>query len=381
MQKKLIYIFQNSFWAKFVKTSGGDVRFASMFRLIQDRFSSESVIFVNGEGALFDKGYGLKLKFLLTPIFFDKFGVFLSYCLRTLLAISKLFFLPRPDIFYSLSDFFPDTIAPFLFKAKNVRWIQVIHHLYLPPGQRTGNKFRNLLVFSLQKFSLLLIRNKADKVIVVSQFLKNQLIKLGFEQERIFVSSNGIDLKYFETLEDEKKEFDAVYLGRLTEVKGAFDLIRVWKKVVPLWPNARLCVIGGCDEGTLKKIKMLIQEFGLEDHIVLSGFLENDEAFRTFKKSRLFLFPSHEEGWGIVIAEAMACRLPVLSWDLEVYQEIFEDLIVKIKENDIETCAKMVAYYLGNENECQDKAARAYQFIKKYDWPKVAINEWFLITS
>lgn len=380
MQKKLIYVFQNSFWAKFVKTSGGDVRFASMFRIIQDRFSSESVVFVNAEGASFDKSYGLTPKFLLTPAFFDKFGVFLSYCLRTLFSISKLFFLPRPDFFYSLSDFFPDTIAPFLFKSKNAKWIQVVHHLYLPPDKRSGNKLRNLLVFSLQRFSLLLIKKKADKVIVVSQLLKKQLIKLGFDPERIFVSSNGINFKYFENLKDENKEFDAVYLGRLTEVKGAFDLVRIWQKVVSLCPSARLCVIGGCDEGTLKNVKKLIQDLGLEDHIILAGFLENDEAFRTFKKSRLFLFPSREEGWGIVIAEAMACRLPVLSWDLEVYQEIFEDSIVKIKENDYETYAKMVAYYLSNENECQEKAARAYQFIKKYDWPKVALNELSLIT-
>ena len=99
MPKEIIYILQNSFWGENVKTSGGDVRFVSIFRRIQDRFSPKSLIFVNKEGLSFDNGYGLNFDYLTTPLFFDKLGVFFSYTLRTIFVIYKLFFLPRNDIF------------------------------------------------------------------------------------------------------------------------------------------------------------------------------------------------------------------------------------------------------------------------------------------
>ncbi len=93
MPKEIIYIFQNSFWGKDVKTSGGDIRFVNIFRRILEQFSPDSIIFVNQEGFLFDTNCGLNSKFLITPLLFDKFGVFLSYCLRTVFVVFKLLFL------------------------------------------------------------------------------------------------------------------------------------------------------------------------------------------------------------------------------------------------------------------------------------------------
>lgn len=381
MSQGIIYILQNSFWGQNVKISGGDIRFVNIFKRIQNNFSQGSLIFVNKDGFLFDRDHNLELGFSITPLFFDKLGVFISYILRTILVVLKLFFLPPCRYFYSVSDFFPDTISAFLFKNKSNTWIQVIHHIYSHYTIRPGNRIINFSAYYLQKFSFMLIKLRADKVIVVSPLLIDELIKLGFKKNKIMVSSNGIDFNFFENLENENKEYDASFLGRLTPSKGAFDLIEIWKGVVKIKPDAKLLIVGGIDIKFRRKLNERITMYKLNRNIFLLGFQEDRIAFRLLKKSKIFLFPSHEEGWGIAIAEAIACRLPVICWDLPVYEKIFGDIIIKVRGYDINLFVHSILVYLNNDDKCIQLSNHAYELIKRYDWSNVAEKEWALISS
>lgn len=375
--KKKLYIFQNSFYAKNVRISGGDIRLINILKKISNRIDQNSYIFVSKEGYEFDRKRNLKLNFCLSPLFFDYLGIYLCYLLRTIWVIFKLLFKDKKGIvLYSSSDFFPDTLAPFLFKTRNNTWVQVIHHLYLPPSKREGNKFRNLIGYISQKLSLFLIRLKADKVIIVDPLLKNILVSLGFDEEKIIVSSNGINFDYFKNLEEEEKNFEASFLGRLTPAKGAFDLISIWRKVVDEKPDAKLLVIGGSDIDVRKKMEESIVANKLKGNIELAGYQEDDVVFKMLKGSKLFIFPSHEEGWGIAIAEAMASGLLPICWDLAKYKTIFEDNIVRVSEGDIDLFSQKVLFYLKENDRRQQEAVCAYEFIDKYDWAKVAEDEW-----
>jgi glycosyltransferase involved in cell wall biosynthesis len=112
----------------------------------------------------------------------------------------------------------------------------------------------------------------------------------------------------------------------------------------------------------------------LGKNIDLLGFLENDESFSIIKNSRVFLFPSHEEGFGIAVAEAMACGVPVISWNLPVYQEIFENFSVQLAENNLELFSQEVVDMLRDNDRRKKIADEAGGFIKKYDWNSIALN-------
>lgn len=375
--KKKLYIFQNSFYARKVRVSGGDTRLVNIIKKNLHRIDQKSRIFVSREGYEFDRRSGLKLGFSISPLLFDFLGIYICYALRTMWLIFKLFFMDRRNvIFYSSSDFFPDTLAPFLFKAKNNMWVQIIHHLYLPPSRRKGNRLRNLIGYLAQKGSLFLIKSKADKVVVVDPLLKDVLPALGVNREKIVVSSNGINYDYFKNLGEENKNFAASFLGRLTPAKGAFDLVPIWSKVVEKRPAAKLLIVGGSDPAVKKRVENSIAACKLKNNVELVGYQEDGLAFKMLKQSRLFIFPSHEEGWGIAIAEAMASKLLPVCWDLEKYRSIFGNNIVRIKEGDIDSFGKSILFYLENDSSREKAAADACEFISKYDWTKVAENEW-----
>ena len=161
----------------------------------------------------------------------------------------------------------------------------------------------------------------------------------------------------------------------------SFDLIEIWKKVCAAIPPAKLAIIGGGDEKTKEDLKEKIMVLNIKNNIEVLGYLENKKAYSLLKSSKVFLFPSHEEGWGIVINEALACGLPVVSWDLPIYKPIFEDHIVQVKENDIEKFSNEVIKLLENKELRNQIGSAGKEFIKRYSWDRVAANEYQLIKN
>jgi len=74
-------------------------------------------------------------------------------------------------------------------------------------------------------------------------------------------------------------------------------------------------------------LKPKLDALGVSRCVKFAGVVSEEEKFRLFKASRVFLMPSRYESWGIVIAEALVCGTPVVAYDLEAYRPIFGDLV------------------------------------------------------
>lgn len=321
-----------------------------------------------------------------------KFKSLIGLCLKSLFIIAKSFFVLTLDfleskdekvIVYASSDLFWEVIPAFFFKIrkKNIKWIQAIYHIYPDWRTRPGNKAINFFGFCLQRFSLRLIKNKADKIVLINSLAKDDLKKLGFSEKKMIVSSVGIDSEYFENIAKAESAYDGVFLARLSHSKGIFDLIEIWKNVCGELPEAKLAIIGGGSEKTKNTLSKKIRSYNMEKNVYLLGFLKDEKAHSILKSGKVFLFPSHEEGWGIAIAEAMACGLPVVSWDLPVYGEIFEKYIAQIEEDNIKYFAKKVIELLKNGGLRRETGQSGQNYIKKYSWDNVAEKEMEIIRS
>lgn len=372
MNKKNIIIFINAFWNYEKEISGSEQVLIQVFKKIRGSFNGFDC-YTSFDGKKIIEKDVKAVKFHLSSKFFDRFPLIISYFLRTLQSL-KVIFKRNIDIVYSGSDFFPDTIPGFLYKIfyPKTKWIQCVFHIYPDWRRRPGNKIKNLVAQYLQKFSFILAK-KADIIININNQVKEELIKFGLDENKIVVNTPGIDLDYFQNLKvnENTKKYQASFLARLNPSKGIFDLIKIWKRVVKELPNAKLAVIGGGSEEIKNKLKKEIKKESLEKNIDILGFLENDRAFSTLKNSKVFLFPSHEEGFAIAIAEAMACRVPVVSWNLPVYKEIFEDNCIQIEENNIELFAEKVLDLMKNDINREKIIDKAEKFINRYSWDSV----------
>lgn len=140
-------------------------------------------------------------------------------------------------------------------------------------------------------------------------------------------------------------------------------------------------MIGGGAETMVKRMQSLIKSEGLKKNIDLLGYLEDDDAFAIIKSSKIFVFPSREEGFGLASLEAQALGLPVIAWDLPVYQEVFPQGMIKVKIKNIRRFADEVLKLLANKENYQRLSKAAIDNASRYDWDQAAKREFQIINS
>ena len=208
---------------------------------------------------------------------------------------------------------------------------------------------------------------------MVNDDVKENLISKGFQADKIFVTGNGLEQETIDSVKVNTKEFDGCYCGRLTAIKGVYDLLCIWERVVKLFPQSKLVIIGHGPEycELLRRVKTR----GLDKNIVLTGFIPEQNKFSLIKSSRIFISASYEEGWGIAVSEAMACGLAVVCYDLSAYN-IFGNGIIKIKLGDKEGMAKAITSLLTDKNKLANFAANARKISTNLlNWDNISITE------
>jgi glycosyltransferase involved in cell wall biosynthesis len=103
----------------------------------------------------------------------------------------------------------------------------------------------------------------------------------------------------------------ALFVSRLHPKKGLMNLIAAWKQLRPRgW---ELEIIGPDEKGYGQKLKAAISAAGLENVIRVMGPVWGAERFRYYWEADLFVLPSFSENFGMVVAEALACEVPVIT--------------------------------------------------------------------
>lgn len=251
---------------------------------------------------------------------------------------------PDGNIFIAGSHFIPD-VWPVLGqgqKAPGTTRVVYIHHIVqeMPRPKNLQTLFANLQ----EKFCFSLIRYHFDKIITVNQEVVDSLRARGFEQP-ILVSSNFVNVHDTKPVPYAKKDIDILFCGRLVNQKGLDDFLYICEQLQPQIPDFSAVMIGEGPEAD--RLKKEIRERKL--NIKLTGFLEEKQKFDLLARSKLFVFPSVEEGWGIVIAESMSVGTPVLAYDLAVYEDPFgaflETVPLRLRDRMAERAGQLLKDY------------------------------------
>lgn len=375
---KILLILNNSFWLKAEKgVSGGDQMMIDLFSKVAQHYGEIYYIGSSKSIALM-KAHGLNFTFRQTPVFIDGFPITVGYPLRTLYALWYVFFLKtKVDFIYSASDFLPDVVPAFFCKTVLVgaKWIQCVMHIIPHYAKRKGNNFSNILAYWAQQISFKVIKS-ADNVIVINNLVKTVLINEYYlNKSKILLITPCVDAARFRDIRKKRAAeggsyectYDCVYVGRFNEQKGVNDLPRIWKEVQRTRPSAKLAIIGSGNDNHVKKITELIVEFNLIDSITLFGFLDKNLCESILQKSKIFIFPSYEEGFGLVVLEAFLSGNAVIAWDLPHYAETFGGVITTISVGDILAMANEVIRAIDNPNLFTEKQNAIEAQLQRYD--------------
>jgi phosphatidyl-myo-inositol dimannoside synthase len=199
---------------------------------------------------------------------------------------------------------------------------------------------------------------KADRVLAVSNYTKEQLIHIqNVDAEKIHVFPNTLD-PYFQlpasfrkpgylqerygVTKDQKILFTLTRLNSQEGYKGYDKVIRslpaLRKKGYPI----KYIIGGKADAKELATVTSLIASLGLEQEVVLAGYIAENEITDHYLLADVFVMPSKGEGFGIVYLEAMACGVPVIAGNKDGSTEALQfgklgTLIDPDSEHEIET--------------------------------------------
>ncbi|MET3979708.1 phosphatidylinositol alpha-1,6-mannosyltransferase [Mucilaginibacter sp. UYP25] len=170
--------------------------------------------------------------------------------------------------------------------------------------------------------------NKCDKVICVSNFTKAKLHSMHQTNAyKCVVLNNPLDpfmklpdnferpaylMERYGLTKDTPVIFTLTRLASTELYKGHDGVIKALGILKHKFPGIKYILAGKYDDSEGSRVKKLIADTGVTDHVILTGFVKEEELPDHFIIADVFVLPSKKEGFGIVFIEALACGLPVI---------------------------------------------------------------------
>jgi len=242
-----------------------------------------------------------------------------------------------------------------------------------------GNGIANYIAKFYNVTMLKLLLREADIIIITQPNYCNYSYHLKQYKDKIKVIPNGVDIERFKPLNVEKEEKTLFFLSSLDEFhryKGLDYLLEGLITIKKRIQDVKL-IIGG--EGKLLNYyKQRVILMGLEDNVEFVGFIPDEKIVEYYNKCDIFVLPSisaKQEGFGIVLPEAMACERPVVSTEIVgVAEDVRERNAGRIvKPKDERALAEAIIEILEDKNLARKMGKNGRQLVEeKYTWEKVA---------
>lgn len=201
-----------------------------------------------------------------------------------------------------------------------------------------------------KQFAMLLYQRKdlkkASCILTTADMEAENLRHLGFTNP-LPVIPNGIEIDDYQSRGDESKvniKKRAIFLSRIVGKKGVDILIDAWVSVKENHPEWNLIIVGNGEPEYIDQLNRRIHANGLDGYVQIEKPAFGIEKYKLYTESSLFVLPTHSENFGMVVAEALSCGLPVITttgapwhileetntgWWIELSQKNLEEALEK----------------------------------------------------
>jgi len=218
-----------------------------------------------------------------------------------------------------------------------------------PPGEAEVVKDQELAV--------------ADLILTPSTFAEASLREAGIEPARIARVPFGMDPETFRSKKRYRREgrFTVLYVGALTVRKGFADLLEAVAR--PRLPGVDLILVGGMDDG-----ESLLEGFeGAYRHV---PFTRHEDLVRLYQDADVFVLPSHEDSFGMVVVEAMACGTPVIVTETTGARDAVRDGLdgYVVAPRDVSALRARLSYLRDHPEAVEAMGRRAHEHAASWTW-------------
>ena len=203
----------------------------------------------------------------------------------------------------------------------------------------------------------------ADRILVGSSFARDSFVSQGVASEKLMVIPYGANVERFrpaEDVADESGTFRLLFVGQLSQRKGISYLLRAYEKF--RGPHTGLTLVGSMygDDQPLKPYR------GLFEHV---PHIPQTELMQQYQRADVFVFPSLIEGLGLVVLEAMASGLPVITTPNgpgDIVRDGVDGFVVPIRDPD--AIVEKLEYLRANPDRRREMGVNARQRAQEFSW-------------
>ncbi len=202
----------------------------------------------------------------------------------------------------------PDFVFAMEYNPTILRAVHYCRKKKIPFASWTdGTAHSERAIGTVQRLSRKYIIKRADAFVASSTASMKNQISYGADKSKCFLSYLTVDIEKYLMKKDHYMSRQMIYVGSLIERKG-LDLLL--DALARLPDDITLVIVG---EGQEREIlQKQAGELGIKDRIRFTGFLEGEELKKLYHESDLFVLPTREDCFGLVILEAMCASLPIV---------------------------------------------------------------------
>jgi O-antigen biosynthesis alpha-1,3-mannosyltransferase len=264
----------------------------------------------------------------------------------------------------------PDYHIP---KVRRLARVVTIHDLaFFEPGYGVPRIARS----RRQGVLHLLRRQKPEAVIAVSDFTRQKILERFPEFEgRVHTVWHGADHLLVPVNRGPRPLPEPYYLfvGNLEARKNIIGLLRAFNvlKRRPEHKETRLILVGKAGYG-FDEIKRVCRESSFPEHIILPGFISSMGLVNYYQWAEAFVYPSHYEGFGFPILEAMRLGCPVVTSSVSASPEVAGDAALLVNPTDPEDIAEAMARVAQDQKLRENLIARGRNRGNQFTWERCA---------
>lgn len=270
--------------------------------------------------------------------------------------------------------------VPFFYRR---RFIVTVHDLILfhfPTVRNTTlNKAYYFLKLIAYRFVIRSAVSRAEKVLAVSKFTKRDIIKeLHVPEEKIELTYEGCDLRCFISAKSDVEILEKygimkpylLYVGNAYPHKNLERLVLAYKKIKKKNRDLQLVLVGG-DDFFYRRLKEFVRKESI-GNVVFPGYVPDEQLDVLYKNTKLYVFPSLYEGFGLPPLEALARSAPVASSSRTSMPEVLGDSVEYFDPENIESISAVVGRILSKPKEEVFSLSKSLRQIKEFSWKKMA---------
>lgn len=289
--------------------------------------------------------------------------------LWTQLRLSFEMLIHKPDML-----FIPAHVFPFIHPAKTIMTVHDIAALRYP---ETYNWFERWYSVWSARYAV----KKLWKIITPSEFTKQELIDFfGAPASKIKVTPLGLDEEFLTSssendIQSTLKKFRItkpfiMSLGRLEEKKNTARIVEAFDSVKKNH-DIQLVLAGNPGFGYEKTLQQILKSPHKND-IIQTGWISSAESKQLLHATKVFVFPSLYEGFGLPVLEAFASGVPVIATRGHSVEEIAGDAVLYTDPNAVDEIANKIKQCLENEADGSALIEKGKKRVSMYTWKKTA---------